>query len=94
MSWDEVLADLDAKVATLETTMEVKALEELDATPFAPPEVEGDMTPAQRTRAVALLERVGAARQRLEAPLAEQRRQLAGLDTRRRGARSYATSDL
>lgn len=93
MNWDAVLAELAKKVDDLERRLEEGAWEDLDAMPFAPPEVEDVMSPEQRERAVALLERVAACRRRLEGAMGETRSELDGFEARRRGARSYASTE-
>lgn len=93
MNWDAVLADLANKVDDLERRLEEGVWEDLDQTPFAPPEVEDAMSPQQREWAVELLERVAACRRRLAGAMDETRHELDGIGARRDGARSYATSE-
>lgn len=93
MTWESVLEDLAAKVEGLERRLEAGAWEELDDTPFAPPDVEGTMTAEQRQRAVVLLERVAECRRLLKEGMQGAQQEIADIDARRRGARSYARSE-
>jgi hypothetical protein len=92
-TWDAVLDDLADKVEELERRLGEGAWDDLESTPFAPPDVEGEMTAGQRAQAVALLERVAACRKRLQGSMDEVQGELDGLGARRHGARSYASSD-
>lgn len=94
MKWDTVLAELSAKVDELERRLESEAWEDLEDTPFAPPDMDEDMTPEQRERAVALLQRVADCRKHLQEGMQQAQRGLGELDARRDGARSYASSDI
>lgn len=94
MSWDETLGELAARLDVLERALADGDWDPSDVAPFAPPRVTGDMTPEQRGRAAALLERLARSQQRIAEEMATAQSELADLEARRRGARSYASSDV
>lgn len=93
MRWDEALAGLAAKLEHLERALDSDDWESLDLEPFAAPEVSGDMTPQQRERAAGLMRRLARTQERIAHTMAGVQRELSDLEARRRGARSYASSD-